>query len=99
MAQGHISISPTRRGGEQNEFPSGEVAEGDGASMDPPGERRRTPSKQVAHHIERRLDLEAVGLAKRSHGIGGNAGVEQESANAKGRGELEGERAQRVERM
>jgi hypothetical protein len=86
-------------GGEQNELPGGEVTEGDGASADPPGERRRAPSKQVAHHIERRLGLEAVGLAKQSHGIGGGAGVEQESTNAKGRGELEGERAQRVERM
>jgi hypothetical protein len=53
----------------------------------------------VAHHIERRLGLEAVELAKRSHDVGGGAGVEQENANAKGRGELEGERAQRVERM
>jgi hypothetical protein len=38
-------------GGEQNELPDGEVTEGDGASTDPPGKRRRTPSKQVAHHI------------------------------------------------
>jgi hypothetical protein len=60
---------PTRDvGGEQNELPSGEATEGDGASADPLGERRRTPSKQVAHHIECRLGLEAVGLAKRSHG-------------------------------
>jgi hypothetical protein len=86
-------------GGEQKKLPDGEVTEGDGASADPPGERRRAPSKQVAHHIERRLGLEAVGLAKRSHGVGGSAGVEQENVNAKGRGELEGERAQRVERM
>jgi hypothetical protein len=67
--------------------------------MDPPGERRCTPFKHVAHHIERRLDLEAVGLAKQSHGVGGNTSVEQESANAKGRGELKGKRAQRVKRM
>jgi hypothetical protein len=53
----------------------------------------------VAHHIERRLGLEAVGLAKQSHGVGDNAGVEQESVNAKGHEKLEGERAQRVERM
>jgi hypothetical protein len=80
-------------GGEQNKLPSGEVTEGDGASVDPPGERRRTPSKQVVHHIECRLSLEAIRLAKRSHGVGGGAGVEQESANAKGRRKLEGERA------
>jgi hypothetical protein len=84
-------------GGEQNKFPGGEVTEGDGASVDPPN--RRTPSKQVAHHIERRLGLEAVRLAKRSHGIGGGVGVEQESANAKGRRKVEGERAQQEERM
>ena len=79
-------------GGEQNELPGGEVTEGDGASADPPGERRRTPSKQVAHHIECRLGLEAVRLAKQSHGVGGGAGVEWESANAKGLKKLEGEK-------
>jgi hypothetical protein len=63
-------------GGEQNKLPDGEVIEGDGASADPPGEHRHTPSKQVAHHIERRLGLEAVGLAKRSHGVDGDVGVE-----------------------
>jgi hypothetical protein len=86
-------------GGEQNELPGGDITEGDDASVDPPGERRRTPSKQVAHHIQRHLSLEAVGLAKQSHGVGGGAGVEQESANAKGRRKLEGERAQQEERM
>jgi hypothetical protein len=55
-------------GGEQNKLPGSEAIEGDGASVDPPGERRRAPSEQVAHHIECRLGLEAVGLAKRSHG-------------------------------
>jgi hypothetical protein len=39
-------------------------------------------------------------MAKRSHGVGvgGGAGVEQESANAKGRRELEGKRAQSIGR-
>jgi hypothetical protein len=78
-------------GSEQNELPDGEVTEGNGASADPPGERRRAPSKQVAHHIKRRLGLEVVGLAKRSHGASG--GGKQRSANAMGRRELEGERA------
>jgi hypothetical protein len=86
-------------GGEQNKLPGGEVTKGDGACVDPLGERRRTPSKQVAHHIERRLGLEAVGLGKRSHGVGGGTGVEQESTNVKGRRKLEGERAQQEERM
>jgi hypothetical protein len=85
-------------GGEQNELPGGKVTEGDSASADPPGERRRAPSKQVAHHIECHLGLEAVRLAKRSHGVDG-ANVEQESVNAKGRRELEGERAQQLEKM
>jgi hypothetical protein len=63
-------------GGEQDKLPDDEVTKEDGASVDPPGERRRTPSKQVAHHIERHLGLEAVGLAERSHGVGDGAGVE-----------------------
>jgi hypothetical protein len=83
-------------GDKQNELPRSEVSEGDGASADPPGERRCAPSEHVAHHIECRLGLEAVGLAKRSHGVGGGAGVEQESVNAKGRKELEGKRARRL---
>jgi hypothetical protein len=37
-----------------------------------------------------------LGMAKQSHGVGGDAGVEQESANAKGRIELKGEKAQRL---
>jgi hypothetical protein len=36
-------------GDEQHELPSGDIAEGSGASMDPFGERRRAPSEQVAH--------------------------------------------------
>jgi hypothetical protein len=81
-------------GGEQNKLPGGEAAEGDGASADPPGERRRASSEQVVHHVECRLGLEEVGLAKRSHGDYG--GGKQKNANAKGRGELEGERAQQL---
>jgi hypothetical protein len=33
-------------GGEQNKLPGGEAAEGDGASVDPPGERRRASSER-----------------------------------------------------
>jgi hypothetical protein len=58
----------------------------------------RAPPEQAAHQIECRLTLQAVGMAKRSHGVGGGAGVEQESANAKGHRELEGERAQSIGR-
>jgi hypothetical protein len=77
-------------GDKQNELPRGEVTEGNGASADPPGERRCAPSEQVVHHIECRLGLEVVGLAKRSHGIGGGTGVEQ--------GERECKWAQRARR-
>jgi hypothetical protein len=78
-------------GDKQNELPGSEVSEGNGTSADPPDERRCAPSEQVAHHIECRLGLEAAGLAKRSQGVVGGAG--KESTNAKGRKELEGERA------
>jgi hypothetical protein len=80
-----------------DELPGGEATEGDGAGTDSLGEPRRGPPEQAARQIECRLRLEAVRMAKRSHGVGGGAGVEQESAKAKGRGGLEGERAQRLE--
>jgi hypothetical protein len=79
-------------GGEQNKLPGGEITEGDGASADPPSERRLAPPEQVPHHVECRLGLEAVGLAKRNHGDYG--GGKQKNASVKGREELEGERAQ-----
>jgi hypothetical protein len=83
-------------GDKQNELPGGEVAEGDGVGVDSSGKPRRGPPKQVTRQIECRLRLEAVGMAKRSHGVDGGTGVEQESVNAKGRRELEGERVQRL---
>jgi hypothetical protein len=83
-------------GDEQHELPGGEIAEGSGAGADPSGVHRRAPSKQVAHQVERPLKLETLGMAKRSHSVGGGASVEQKSANAKGHKELEGERAQRL---
>jgi hypothetical protein len=83
-------------GDEQNELPGGEVAEVDGAGADSSGETRRAPPEQATHQIECRLRLEAVGMTERSHGVGGDAGVDQESMNAKGRRELEGERALRL---
>jgi hypothetical protein len=83
-------------GDKQHELPGGEIAEGSGVGADPSGVHRRAPSEQVAHQVERPLRLETLGMVKRSHGVGGGAGIEQVSANAKGRRELEGERAQRL---
>jgi hypothetical protein len=60
------------------------------------GVRRRPPPKQAVHQVECRLRLEAVGVTERSHGVGGGAGVEQESANAKGHKKLEGKRSLRL---
>jgi hypothetical protein len=39
-------------GDEEHELPGGETAEGSGTDVDPFGERRRAPSKQVAHQVE-----------------------------------------------
>jgi hypothetical protein len=50
-------------GDEQDELPGGEATEGDGAGANPSGERRCALSEQVAHQIERRLRLEAVGMS------------------------------------
>jgi hypothetical protein len=83
-------------GDEQDELPGGEVAEWDGTGADSSGEPRHGPPEQATRQVERCLRLEAVGVAKRSHGVGGDVGVEQESANAKGCRELGGERAQRL---
>jgi hypothetical protein len=83
-------------GDEQHELPGGEIAEGSGVGADPSGVHRRAPSEQVAHQVEHLLRLEMLGMAKRSHGVGGGAGVEQESTNTKGSRELKGERAQRL---
>jgi hypothetical protein len=85
-------------GDEEHELPGGEIAEGSGAGADPSGVHRRAPSEQVAHQVERPLRLETLRMAKRSHGFGSSTSVEPESANAKGRRELEGERARRLEK-
>jgi hypothetical protein len=65
-----------------------------GAGADSSSKPRRGPPEQAARQIKRCLRLEAVGMAKQSHGVGGGTGVEQESVDAKGCRELEGERAQ-----
>jgi hypothetical protein len=48
-------------GDEEHELPGGEIAVRRGADMDPSGERRRTPSEQVAHQVECHFGLEALG--------------------------------------
>jgi hypothetical protein len=50
-------------GDEEHELSGGEIAEGRGAGADPSGERRRTPSEQVAHQVECHLGLKALGRA------------------------------------
>ena len=74
--QGSPEESARDVGGEQNELPSGEITEGDGADADSSGEPWCAPPKQVAHQIERLLRLKAVGMAKQSHGLCCGAGVE-----------------------
>jgi hypothetical protein len=48
-------------GDEEHELPGSKIAEGRGADTDPSGERRHTPSEQVAHEVECHLGLEALG--------------------------------------
>jgi hypothetical protein len=84
-------------GDEEHELPGGEIAEGSGAGADPPSERQRAPSEQVAHQVECPLGLVTLGTNQRGHDDYG--GGELKSANAKGRGGLGGGRAQQLERM
>jgi hypothetical protein len=51
-------------GGEQQKLPGGEIAEGDGAGMDPSSKPRRAPSKQPTRQVELPLGLEMVGAAE-----------------------------------
>jgi hypothetical protein len=51
-------------GDEQNKLLEGEIAEGSGASADPCSGRWLVPPKQAEHQVERRLRLEAVGVAE-----------------------------------
>jgi hypothetical protein len=84
-------------GDEEHELPGGEVTEGSGAGPDPPDERRRAPSEQAAHHVERLLSLEMLGTNQRGHGDCDSG--KQKSASAKRRRGLRDERAQQLERM
>jgi hypothetical protein len=47
-------------GDEEHKLPGSKIAEGRGVDTDPSGERRRTPSKHVAHQVECHLGLEAL---------------------------------------
>jgi hypothetical protein len=47
-------------GDEEHELFGGEIAVRRGADTDPSGERRHTPSEQVAHQVECHLGLEAL---------------------------------------
>jgi hypothetical protein len=69
-------------GDEEHKLPSGEIAEGSGTDADPPSERRRAPSEQVAHQVECHLGLVTLGTNQRGHGDCG--GGELKSVNAKG---------------
>jgi hypothetical protein len=53
--------------------------------MDSSGEPWRAPPEQATHQVKRFLRLETVRVTKRSHGVGGGAGVEQRRTKAKGR--------------
>jgi hypothetical protein len=48
-------------GDEEHELHGGEIVVRRDADTDPSGERRRTPSEQVAHQVECHLGLEALG--------------------------------------
>jgi hypothetical protein len=48
-------------GDEEHKLPGSEISEGSSAGPDPPGERRRAPSEQAAHRVERLLGLEMIG--------------------------------------
>jgi hypothetical protein len=81
-------------GNEEHKLPGSEIAEGSSAGPDPPGERRRAPSKQAAHRVERLLSLEMI--KTKQHGHGNHGGGRLGSTNAEKRGGLGGERAEQL---
>jgi hypothetical protein len=84
-------------GDEEHKLPGSEIAEGSSVGSDPPGERRRAPSEQAAHHVERLLGLEMIGTNQ--HGHGNHDGEKLGSTNVERRGGLGGERAEQLEKM
>jgi hypothetical protein len=84
-------------GDEEHLLPGGEVTEGGGAGLDPPGERRRAPSEQATHRVELLLGLETLRTNQRGHGD--CDGGKQKSTSTEKRRGLGDERAQRLERM
>jgi hypothetical protein len=55
-------------GDEEHKLPGSEIAKGSSAGPNPPDERRRAPSEQAAHHVERLLGLVMIGVNQHSHG-------------------------------
>jgi hypothetical protein len=84
-------------GDEEHKLPSSKIAEGSSAGPDPPGERRRAPSEQVAHRVERLLYLVMIGV--NPHGHGNHDGGKLGSTNAERRGRLGGERVEQLGKM
>jgi hypothetical protein len=84
-------------GDEEDELPGGKIAEGSSVSPDPPSERRRAPSEQAAHRVERLLGLVVIEANQRGHGNYG--GGRLRSTNAERRGRLKGERAEQLGKM
>jgi hypothetical protein len=84
-------------GDEEHKLPGSEIAEGGSAGPDPPGERRRAPSKQAVHRVERLLDLVMIGANQ--HGHGNHGGGKLGSTNAERRGRLGGKRAEQLAKM
>jgi hypothetical protein len=93
------SAAPTRRRdkNEEHKLPGSEIAEGSSVGPNPPGERRRAPSKQAAHRVERLLGLVMIGANQ--HGHGNHGGGKLGSTNAERRGRLGGERAEQLGKM
>jgi hypothetical protein len=81
-------------GDEEHKLPGSKIAEGSSVGPDPPGERRRAPSEQAAHRVERLLGL--VMIEVNQHGHGNHGGGKLGSTNAERRGRLGGERAEQL---
>jgi hypothetical protein len=81
-------------GNEEHKLPGGKIAEGSSAGPDPSGKRKRAPSEQATHRVERLLGL--VMIRANHHGHGDHGGEKLGSRNAERRGRLGGERAEQL---
>ena len=75
-------------------LPNGKLIGVGNARANPSAERRRIPSKQVVYHFEHSLSLGVLGMKSQGHGK--LRQHKAETLKAKGRRELEGERAPQV---